>query len=81
MHPLFFVLLLCNRYGCNDAGRYVLSPDNWFLDVCMYGALKVVIMMWSGYHRKFTVLLPLLVLFKNFFDLFLDYVIHCVSCC
>ena len=37
-----------------------MPPDIVLLDVFMYGTLTLVTLLWSGYHRKFSVLLPLL---------------------
>ena len=37
-----------------------MPPDNWLINVCMNGALTLVMLLWSGYHRKLSVLFPLL---------------------
>ena len=37
-----------------------MPPDNWLLNVFMYVALKLVILLCSDYHSKFSMLLPLL---------------------
>ena len=66
MYPLFGVFLFCHICGWYGDVRYVALPDNWLLDFCMYGALTLVILFWGGYHRKLSVLLPLLVLFYIF---------------
>ena len=66
MHTLFGVFLLLDICGCNDAGRYVVPPDNLLLDICMYGELNLVILLWSGYHINFSVLFPLLIFLHIF---------------
>ena len=66
VYTLFGIFMLRHRCGWHDSGRYVVSPGILLIDVCMYGALTLVILLWSGYHRKFSVLLPLLFLFHIF---------------
>ena len=66
MHSLFGVFMLRRICGWHYDGRYVVPPDIWLIDFCMDGALTLVILLWSGYHRKFSVLFPLLFLLHIF---------------
>ena len=72
MHPVFGVLLLHHICDWNDAVKYVVPPDSWLLDVCMYVALKLVMLLRSNYHKNVSLLLTLLVLLH-----FLRYSIDC----
>ena len=64
---LFGVFLVLHRCGWNDAERYVVQPYICFLYFCMYEALTLVMLLWSCYLIKFSVLLTLLFFFHAFF--------------
>ena len=66
MHPLFGIFLIRHRYGWHDSVIYVVPPNNWLKDVCMYVVLNLVMLLLCDLHRNFYVVEALLVLFHIF---------------